>query len=509
MKNTFLQRLFLLCLLILLGFYASIAQVNWKVEWGNNYKNSKKEGDVIKVITSDENGFYVLRCVACSSGFKHWNGLNATEKQSAWIDYYNFNFEIQKSVPIKLTYEKAELHFEGIIDLGKQAYVVTSFFNRKHKKSYLFAQELDFTSLSISSEYTKLSEVAVPNNYKSFSYIIKHSADSTKMLIASYLVMKVEPYYTMAVWDEGMVKLWEKSEQLPYSKMTSVVKEFSVDNNANVYITVERTRLNREKTIGQEHNKDYHVFAWLKRGEVFKEFKVALNDKYISGFTMVELGNGELACAGLYSNEKERYTKGAFYYRLDPETGLESHKKLHPFSIELRSGDLSERQQEKILKKDQEKQDELELDLLKVNNLFIRPDGNLILVSEQISNILRGETKSKTWFDVGNIILVNFTPDGELLWSSLLKKDQISLFGGYALLGIGSNMYFLYKSDEKGESIKMASVSHDGKIAYNDILPYEDYYLDIFLTELVNAQLVIIHVSSIKNAQRFGKIIFQ
>ncbi|NJK86735.1 MAG: hypothetical protein HC906_12945 [Bacteroidales bacterium] len=65
----------------------------------------------------------------------------------------------------------------------------------------------------------------------------------------------------------------------------------------------------------------YTIYRYTHFGETYTEYPVTFLNKYIRGLKIIGGDNGELVCAGLYSEIFRSGIRGTFYFRIDPVNG--------------------------------------------------------------------------------------------------------------------------------------------------------------------------------------------
>ncbi|HHM21965.1 MAG TPA: hypothetical protein ENJ20_08065, partial [Bacteroidetes bacterium] len=146
--------LFTLALLNSFSFLKSQpASVPANLQWGRDY-NKPANSAATKVIGIRPDGFYLLRQKVLN---------NPEARPRAWVEWYDKNMNLKKSVEQELKYKGKQRDFEDVIFLGGQLYLLTSFNNSAKKKNYLFKQKISSKSLLPSKNLQMICETDARN----------------------------------------------------------------------------------------------------------------------------------------------------------------------------------------------------------------------------------------------------------------------------------------------------------------------------------------------------------
>ena len=448
---------------------------NANIDWSAEY-NEPNNSFLSKVVHYDEAGFYALRVQ--NLGTKR-------ENPKVYIEYYDKQqMKLKKSAELDLKFKKKTRDFEDLIVVGDNMYLLTSFNNQAKKKNYLFAQSVSLSSLRPSQKLIKLAEVETKNAYQEGGFRHHLSKDDSKVLIYSVLPkQKKEPErFYLQVFDNQLNALWEKKVRLPFNDDRFSVEEYQVDNEGNVYmlgvVYQDKTRFRR----GGKPTYQYVVLAYREDGEAVEEYKVNLNEKFITDLTFRVAKNGDLVFSGFYSELGTYSVKGTYFFRLNPTTKEIYNKNLKAFDFDFLTEFLSEKQTNKA-KKAAQKGNVPELYQYSLDDLILRSDGGAVLVAEQYY-VERRYNNDNYYSNVGfggfnrfnrfgpfyspynnnfnddyeyhynDIIVVNIQPNGEIEWTARVPKQQITTndggyFSSYAMSIVKDKFYFVYNDNYK------------------------------------------------------------
>ncbi len=448
-----------LFLLLLLGIhYSSIAQTQIKkaaIDWGEEY--SEPAGTFLsKIISSQGNGFYALREKRVGSLLGNVNKI--------FVEHYSSkNRKLLKSKQVDLRYKKKERVFEDVILLGGKLQLLTSFHNEAKKKNYLFAQSISTKSLSPSKDLKKIGEIETINAFKEGSFDLHISRDSSKILIMNQLpYQRTQPErFAMQVFDNDFNSIWSRNIVLPYNDQQFEIEEYRVDGAGNVYL-LGLLYLNgiREEKRGKP-NYQYLILSYPADGSKSKEYKIKLDEKFITDLTFRISKEGLLVCSGFYSEQGAYSIKGTYFFQLNPETREVRNQNLKAFSLNFLVDDFSTGKQRRIQKANEKGtlKREPELQRYALDDLILRSDGGVVLIAEQYfvqertnRDFYTNNSTTDFYYNYNDIIVVNIRPNGEIEWASRIPKRQVTTndggyYSSYAMSIVSDKLYFVFNDN--------------------------------------------------------------
>ena len=248
-------------------------------------------------------------------------------------------------------------------------------------------------------------------------------------------------------------------------------------------------------------NYEYHFFVFSDEGKEYREHSISLGDKLITDMRFTYRPNGDIACAGFYSDQfsvvKKNTIAGAFYVTVDPESDLvklENYKAFEKDFLEnFMNSEAAERGRE--------------IKNVDLRSFHFLEDGSAILLAEEMTETQAAvsmtsisysygpgyytqttTTMTVSWtnYEFDNIIALRINQDGIIEWIDLiLKKQHTSAdrgrFSSFATIYIGDKIYLIYNDNPKnltaasGEVYRFrkksketvvvcAQIDHDGNI---------------------------------------------
>lgn len=446
------------------------------LNWGHDYQEPGNTA-ATKIIGLKGDGFYMLRQKVLN---------NPEARPRAWVEYYDGEMKLKKSVEQNLKYKSKQRDFEDVLYFGGSLYLLTSFNNSAKKTNFLFKQKISSKSLLPSKKLDMICQTVARNKEAEGSFGTHISKDSTHLLIYNDLPYKKnEPErFGFRVFDRNFEKIWEKDILLPYPDNQFTVEEYQVDDLGNVHLLgvlyTDAAKYRRRGTPTYQ----YVILSYLNNGEQAEEIRIGLDDKFVTDLTFRVTKKGELICSGFYSEKGTYSIKGACYFRLDPATRELTNRNYQPFNFDF----VTERMSDK--KKAKAKEAEVRRDVRRSAELFdfsldeliLRSDGGAVLVAEQYfveydryndfnspygtafgygrfspfnaSRFNRYNYQTDYYYNYNDIIVVNIRPTGEIEWSARIPKRQETrndggYYSSYAMSIIRDKLYFIYNDNAR------------------------------------------------------------
>lgn len=496
MKNTGLVLLILAFAHFVNGQSTTTTTVNTdpriaaNVKWSPDLEEPSN-ADIKKIVATEGGGFYALR-------ERQGGLLSNTTAAKPILEFYNANMKLVRSKELDLEVKGKTRFIKDVVMLDRRLWLLSYFYNEKHEKTYLFAQEVNKSTLSLGKELTKIAEQDQKNQDKSDVFTVSTSRDSSKIVVFNRQPNEnKQQEFSLAVFDSGFKELWSKEAKLPYSRKNFSIEDYQLDNQGNVYLLgiIYTEGSNRLEKRGKA-TYQYDIVAYRQDNAMTesREYKIDMKDRFISDLSFKIADDGDLICAGFYSEKGAKSVKGSCFFKINPKTHDQTSISSRPFDFQFMTTNLSERNKEraKVAVEKGDKEAEPELYDYSIDKLITRSDGGVIMIAEQyfIDERLRynnnygygnwGSPWGNAWgnpysfgsmydpynrngmnnrqpdyyFNYNDIIVVNIQPDGEIAWSARVPKRQTSVndFGMYSSYGmsiVADKLYFIYNDDPK------------------------------------------------------------
>lgn len=454
--------LFALLLISILSFgQKSTEQVD--VKWGPEEKESKKTrlSDIIGI---DETGFYTLR-------------YSFSKSTLAIIEHYNMNMQKTKEFEIPAKQREKKLKLESAFYINETIYLFSSFADKKTKKNKLFVQTIDKETLKPNRDQKVVAEIDFREFSKSNSgnFNFSLSRDSSKLMVYYDMpyVKKDFDKFGFHVFDGNMSEIWNKEVKLPYIESLFDIQDYIVDDIGNVYVLGKIYKDKAKDRRKGKVNYKYSLLSYEKNTEEADEYKIDVDGKFLSEMKITIGFNGNLICAGFYSDNSSYELKGSYFLKIDNKTKQILTRSFKEFDLDFITQNMTERQEKKT-KKNKSKGRDVEMYEYDIRDIIIKSDGGAIIIGEQYfvrivttytTNASGGMTPHTTYiYHYNDIIVINIDPDGNIIWNQKIAKRQISTDdGGYYssyILAVSNNkLQFIFN-----DNIKNLKYTGHGKI---------------------------------------------
>ena len=342
-----------------------------------------------KIIGHDAENYFVL---------KHYGGQYHLEKLDE-------NLNLMLDEPVKLFEGLKTYDLESAVHFHNELYLFVS--RRKLTETTLFYQKIDKASLLPQTGFIELATIKfIRGNWPDFHFAL--SRQETKLMIACRIKLQWEKvqHNEFYVFDEGLELLWNRKDYFEFSGQGPRENSYLVDEQGNVSIL---SLLKRESIISlfQDIKNSYLIHRYTNEGMTFREYSIALENRYIRGVKILGGKQGELICAGLYSELFRAGVGGTFFFTIDPLDGNMYDNYSQAFTDDFLS--------RLVAIKEPVMADE-ELMKYVMTDLVLRKNGNVILIAEQLFE--------QSFDTYNNLIITCFDSTGMVNWSQIVPKNQ-------------------------------------------------------------------------------------
>lgn len=427
-----------------------------KMKWSNEFKGEKGLR-LADVVAKDKSGFYTLH-----------NVVALMKRHKLTMKHYSYNLDEKKSQEIDLSYGGKKRLFENMIDFGGELRLFSTFVNTKDKKSYLFVETINKSSLNSKKDINKVAEANYRKKGKkrigssTFQFIT--ARDSSKLLIFSNLPNKGKDNELIGctVLNEEMKLLWNNNIEIPYPDKLFAIKDFNVSPNGDVYVLGKLYADKARDVKRGEANFKYQVIGYKKFGKEKVIYDVELPGKFITDMQININDDNDIICAGFFSNEMRYYVDGTYFLKINGKDKSIMASNTKEFSDDFFMQNLSDKQEKKTAKRLDKGKD---VDLLDfdIDNLIVREDGGVVMIGEQFryyvtTSTVGTGTNTRTvtthHYVYNEIIVVNINPQGEIDWVKRIPKYQHTTndrgyYSSYALMVNKDKLHFFYNDNVK------------------------------------------------------------
>ena len=372
--------------------------------------------------------------------------------------------------------------YTNTICINDKVYLITTKTIKK-KSITVYFQEIDLDNFELTGEVKIMKETDISDKKKKqtrfvfggfgYSKLMAELGDySAGSLILSPNGKRVLSYaksftdrdgpdvISVIVQDDQLNKEWENdSIALPYNTLLFDIEKVKLTDNGDILLSGQEYFEKRKSKKDNLPNYKYHLLYITDQGKKIQDYDIQLSEKFITDCQFLLLENNIVTVTGFYSEKDASSIKGAFYIKIDLKTKEILTQKLKDFSFDFIVSGLSERAKEKEEKK-KEKGKEIELLDFYLDELILNDNGTISLIAEQF-DITSYQTYSPgtngspgTWtthyrYYYNDIIVVNFSDQGEINWSTKINKYQSSTddggyYSSFALTTKNNNLYIVF-----------------------------------------------------------------
>lgn len=410
------------------------------VEWGEEYRRPPFSA-VEKIIGSDANGTYVWR-----------NKIGSLRSYEVIIERYDKQLNMDKSATLNLPLNTFNNDFQivDIVPFGGNIILLSALYDGRANENTLQVQKIDKSTLTLKDRPKKVANIEAKRrmNKGGFDYAI--SRDSSKILMYANLPYnrRGREQLSLTVYTDNLMQQWTKEVELPFEDRDFQVESYEVDRDGNVYILGRLIDRNNISFFSNRPYYSYVIVAYRNNGKDVKQYDVSLGDDFITDLTIRVGNDGDLICAGFYSERTTQSMKGSFFSKINADTKRMYDIKKGEFDAEFLAQFMSQRRANK----------KRELYNYRVDKLVLRSDGGALIVAEQFYVIVTTRTDANgmqtttTTYHYNDIITINMNPDGSIAWATRIPKRQIDgtgQFSSYAMTISKGKIYFMYNDHPK------------------------------------------------------------
>ncbi len=425
---------------------------------GETYRESK--GMIPSEIwASSESGFYVRKVKL---------GFGSRE---IILAHYNRDLNLDFEVELDVEDIEKDRQFFEILEVGKKFIVLSTQKDKKKGTLTLYLNELSATTLTLNPKSTMLGEISGENakDLRRSGFNTRMSRDSSKFLIEHNLPFtKGEPErFELNVFDDNLTRLWSKSIVLPYNDDLFSINNYRVTNEGDVVVV---GNLSRDKADTERKEKNYKtiLITYEDQGAVTNEYEINLNGKLVSDIN-IAMTKEEVICAGFYLTLEKQGIQGSFFVKLDRASKSVIHESTKEFSVEFMKQDLTERQADKLEKKEEAGKDVGLSSNFDLHDFILRNDGGVVMIAEYYK-VVRTTTRTQQGtittytYHYNDLIVVSIDPKGNIEWASKIPKRQITTndngqFSSYLSAVVDDKIYIVFNDNPEN-----LAYNGDGKI---------------------------------------------
>ena len=448
------------------------AQHKVNVELSELYEEPKNS-TVFDVVGYDDGGFVFGRYTR--KGFYSLNiSMEKYSKALKFMTIRDYEFEM----------DGEDMHYSNPFYFHDKIYLFGSTTIKKTKKTNVYYHEVDPKTLNTKGNPVLLKSIQETDNgsIALANYVLSNDEQTLafyglpgyikkSMVLAGIPIQfssnKEETKGSIAVYGDKMEKKWEMDFTLPYEEKLYSITGVDLDNAGNFYFMGILYNEKAKSKVRGLPNYQYILTAFRNNGKDKAEYKISLDEKFITDCSFTLTNDNKIVCTGFYSDKGTASIKGTFFMTIDPETKSVLSKGVTDFDKEFLKLFVSDNKAEKGA----------ELSNFDLDEIILREDGGAILLGEKYyithstytnSN---GSTTTTTTYHYNDIIVININPDNTVAWATKIPKRQASSSGFY--LSYASHVkddmiYLIFNDNEKNLDEKNPEkiYAYDGKNSY-------------------------------------------
>ncbi|WP_186755852.1 hypothetical protein [Echinicola salinicaeni] len=442
MKN-FLLSLMTGWLCLCMNAYAQIVpgtMANLKLGDQNYVKNNMMPS---RIVGSDESGIYMVKVK-----LKH--EIRADHNFPV-LEHYNDQMVLTKFRELKVSNTETIPHFEGIIELGNHLYCFYSTVDKSSKTKTLIAQEINKQTLSLKEKtipIQSLNYTGIPA-YQSPEFHYKLSPNHQTLLISSQKkgTKNLENGFMFSVFDKNLSETWSKEISSPFEKDHYSIENYHITDKGEVFMLTKTVKTTKNLDIFWEPNYSFQILHIDKDKEEPQLIQPKIGGKFISKMQIATKASGDLICTGFYLDLADSSQSGSYFLTLSKENNKIIHADFQVFKPDRHSKDIPEG----VSKENNAKS----IFSYSFKDLVFRNDGSSVLIGEQAiitsgNNPRNNIPGTKTSYN--NISVTSIDPDGKIMWTEEIPKNQVSsagysFFSSFANIVLHDKIYFVFNDN--------------------------------------------------------------
>lgn len=380
------------------------------------------------------------------------------------------SMELEKTEVLDLTYEDSELAFEFAAQWGSDIYIFSSFQNSEQKKTYLFAQSVNTSSLTLNDDLKKIGEVdfSGESKYKKASFDYEFSLDSSRVLMTHSLLDKDGSLlrFGYEVYDKDFNQLDQWTGNLAMADGIYLFDQFRISDRGEVYLLTryfpdrktykKSTDMDKDGFLTGSHSVEYEANYEIRVVRFNKEetsiIPVALADQFL---TTVDMGfkDNHVILIGFYSPVGSTLPEGAAFIELD-SNGKAVKMNKTSFGDSFKEPSDTQNKSNGILGNVQYDNYRFVLD-----DIHYKSDGGFVLTGER--TVVQTKTQNSggtitvtTVYHTDDIAVIDISVDGDIKVHKIEKNQQTTglgyLYSSYFLAEVDGNIKILLTSLGKG-----------------------------------------------------------
>ena len=353
--------------------------------------------------------------------------------------------------------------FNAMLSIKGKLFLFTSQYDKDSKTTSYYCQPLNIQTLNPDGKMINMGtfDAVKKTNQSSVGY--EFSKDSSKVLMFGNNAVKKNENekYFIKVLDNNMMKLWDKTIELPYKDKFVSIEDQLVTNEGKVgvlikhydqEVTKEAIRKDGEKIPAYKTK----LLVYDKDNANPTEYVLDIGNKFVHTLQLADDNINNLLLFGMYKEKNNGYITGFFTATFDKKSNSVTTKNLNQFPQSLV-------EQIKIDKQGSDKESDPGLSrVFRLSDVTDREDGSRDFVLEYSSEVYvppssyyNGTTYVTTggyWmYNYGDIIDINLKTDGKAVIARIPKMQtsrDVRYFSNFKTLAYHNKLLVFYNDDD-------------------------------------------------------------
>ena len=417
---------------------------------------SQKEFEDVKIDQGFVNAggikkLYVLEIFKVSDGYVMFR-KDPIKGPGGWRYYFEkFNLELksQNVHDVSAQFEKDGFIINDMVKVGQNYILFTKKVESQENKEELFYQIFDFEKTTLGKPEQLYSREVLSRRDK-IKYDIVRSTDQELIMVYLSNPSEKDEVKTMdfLVFDENMEKINSfKDFKTNEGHKKDVVIDYALGNLGEIYL------LKRDRT-GEHNHADFFEYKFITLEDGNSDVQnLAVQDGFIKNISLTVNKDGIVSAAGYYSRTHALSTDGVFVFTGDPKSGIASSVISKEFSTDFITSEFSERQKEKVEKKESKGTD-YGMSNLEFRSIVYHEDKSFSIVGEiywvEINSYTdaNGHRHTSRVYHFADYIVARVFEDEEIIFT---RYDKHETFGGVAKYFNYNNNLAILETKQKRE----------------------------------------------------------
>lgn len=404
------------------------------------------------------------------------------EKKGSTIRPYFFKYDekLNKAESNQIAVDEEGVKFDNFFTIKNKIYFFTNLYDNKERTTTFYCQPYSIQSLKPEGPNLTLAKFSADKKSQQSSSSYTRSQDSTKVLmmgLSPYKKDDNEKYY-LAVYNEDMQKIWDKTVELSYKDKNVVIISKIVTNDGKVGLITkiyDKGTSNDYVRVDGKKIPSYSIKMLLYSPEKTEPIEFSLNsEKFINAIHIVTEDDNQIELFGLYSDLPNELLNGYFITRIDKHTRTISNAKFNEFPSTLLE----------IVEKDKQGDNGREAGISKNFSFYkyVKRDNGVkdYLLQYKTFIITRGQYASYVSYKSGDILDISIDKNNTqtITRIPLLAYSAFENGGGFQAIPFKNDLFIFYNDGEnniendlnkpvksaKSPALAMARIHSDGTV---------------------------------------------